>query len=537
MWIEQMQIPKGGMRVSDQYILEMRGITKVYPNGFIANKDVNLAVREGEIHALVGENGAGKSTLMKVLFGVESHEEGEILLHGSQVRITDPISAIDMGIGMVHQHFMLVPSLTVAENIVLGREPKKYGALVDMETAVRETSEICERYNLKVDPTARVDSLPVGQKQKVEILKALYRKAKVLILDEPTAVLTPQETEELFVELKRMREAGHTIIFISHKLNEVKELCDRVTVLRLGRTIGTADLEGLSEQQISRMMVGRDVILKIQKEKVHPKKEILAIRDLSLNSDDGRPIIRNLSFSVRSGEILGVAGVEGNGQRELSEIITGLRAFSHGEIKIEGVSIAGKTVKDIRRMGVSHISEDRMTYGVAANAGISENVISDRFDQPEYCKKGFLQGKAIEELTRQLIGEFHIKCDDGMQPIRMLSGGNMQKVVAAREFSLAPHLSIVNQPTRGIDVGATEFVRNKIVELRDKGTAVLLISADLNEILELSDSLIVMHGGEIVAYLPDSSQVTESELGEYMLGIRKQKQEEIRRVCHEYKTN
>ena len=519
--------------MSENYILEMRGITKVYPNGFVANKDVNLAVREGEIHALVGENGAGKSTLMKVLFGVESHEEGEILLRGEPVKITDPISAIDMGIGMVHQHFMLVPSLTVAENIVLGREPKKKGLLVNMEEAIRDTQAICDKYNLKVDPTARVRDLPVGQKQKVEILKALYRRAKVLILDEPTAVLTPQETAELFVELKRMKESGHTIIFISHKLNEVKELCDRVTVLRLGRTIGTADLAGLSEQEISRMMVGRDVILEIRKKVAMPTDEVLRVRNLNLNSTDGRPILRDVSFSVRAGEILGVAGVEGNGQREMSEIMTGLLPFARGEITISGRSIRGRSIREIRDMGISHISEDRMTYGVAANASVAENIISDRFHKLPYCKHGFLQSKQIEGLCRKLIEEFHIKCDDSGAPVKTLSGGNMQKVVAAREFSQNPKVSIVNQPTRGIDVGATEFVRNKIVELRDQGTAVLLISADLNEILELSDSLIVMHGGEIAAYLPDSSKVTETELGEYMLGIRHQTPEEIRSVCHE----
>lgn len=519
--------------MTDNYILEMRGITKVYPNGFIANKNVNLAVREGEIHALVGENGAGKSTLMKVLFGIESHEEGEILLNGQPANITDPISAIEKGIGMVHQHFMLVPSLTVAENIVLGQEPRKSGILMDMEKAVKETQEICDKYNLKVDPMARVRDLPVGQKQKVEILKALYRKAKVLILDEPTAVLTPQETDELFVELKRMKEAGHTIIFISHKLNEVKELCDRVTVLRLGKTIGTADLEGLTEQEISRMMVGRDIILKIEKNVAKPVEEVLRVRNLSLNSADGRPILRDVSFSVRKGEILGVAGVEGNGQRELSEIITGLQSFARGEVSIEGGDIRGKSIRQIREMGVSHISEDRMTYGVADRGTVAENVISDRFGKKEYCSFGFLKKKAINDLTKKLIAEFRIKCDDEDAPVKTLSDGNMQKVVAAREFSQNPRLSIVNQPTRGIDVGATEFVRNKIVELRDEGTAVLLISADLNEILELSDSLIVMHGGEIVAYLPDSGKVTENELGEYMLGIKHQTPEEIRRVCHE----
>ncbi len=518
--------------MAGSYILEMRGITKVYSNGFVANKDVNLAVREGEIHALVGENGAGKSTLMKVLFGVESHEEGDILLHGKPVKIDGPISAIDMGIGMVHQHFMLVPSLTVAENIVLGREPRKSGVLVDMEKAIADTAALCGKYNLKVDPAARVRDLPVGMKQKVEILKALYRQAKVLILDEPTAVLTPQETEELFVELKRMKEAGHTVIFISHKLNEVKELCDRVTVLRLGRTVGTADLAGLTEREISRMMVGRDVILKIEKSPAKPGPEVLRVRDLNLNAGDGRPILRNVNFSVRMGEILGVAGVEGNGQRELSELITGLLPFARGEIAIDGSPIRGKSIRQIRDLGVSHISEDRMTYGVADRATVSENVISDRFGKPEYCTRGFLRAKEIKKLTSQLVEEFHIKCDDASAPVKTLSGGNMQKVVAAREFSLGPRLSIVNQPTRGIDVGATEFVRNKIVELRDAGTAVLLISADLNEILELSDSLIVMHNGEVAAYLPDSSQVTETELGEYMLGIRRQGDEEIRRVCH-----
>lgn len=509
----------------------------MYPNGFVANKDVNLAIKKGEIHALVGENGAGKSTLMKVLFGVESHEAGEVLLHGNPVKITDPISAIEMGIGMVHQHFMLVPSLTVAENIVLGREPKRAGVLIDMDKAVKDTREICEKYNLSVDPTARVRDLPVGMKQKVEILKALYRQAQVLILDEPTAVLTPQETAELFVELKRMKEAGHTIIFISHKLNEVKELCDRVTVLRLGRTIGTRELKNLSEQEISRMMVGRDVILKIHKKEVHPQSEVLKIRDLSLNSSDGRPILRNINFSVRQGEILGVAGVEGNGQRERSEIITGLLPFARGCIEINGQEICGKSIRQIREMGVSHISEDRMTYGVAARAGVRENVISDRFSKKEYCGHGFLKNKPINELTEKLIQEFHIKCDDVNAPVKTLSGGNIQKVVAAREFSSLPKLAIVNQPTRGIDVGATEFVRNKIVELRDQGTAVLLISADLNEILELSDSLLVMHGGEIAAYFPDSRQVTESALGEYMLGIRHQSQEEIRRGCHECEAN
>ncbi len=513
-------------------ILLMDKITKVYPNGFVANKDVTLSINKGEIHALVGENGAGKSTLMKVLFGIEQPEEGKIYIKGKEVKINNPLEAIANGVGMVHQHFMLVPSLTVAENVVLGMEPKKNG-LFDFEEAVRITEEAVNKYNLKVSARAKVEDLPVGFKQKVEIIKALVRGAEILILDEPTAVLTPQETAELFVELKHLRDQGHTIVFISHKLNEIKELCDRLTVLRLGKSVGKAIVADVTEQEISKMMVGRDVVLKVEKTKAEPKETVLKVRDLRIASDTGRTIVDNISFSVRKGEILGVAGVEGNGQSQISEAITGLLGFQNGSITVNGVDVKGKSIRRIREMGVSHVSEDRMTYGVAATSGVKDNVISDRYYKKEFNKGLLMDKKKIEDLSDRLIKEFLIKCDDRDRAVKMLSGGNMQKVVVAREFSNNPKLVIANQPTRGIDVGATEFIRKRLVELRDEGTAVLLISADLNEVLELSDSLIVMNEGHIAAYIPDASSISDMELGEYMLGVKKQTPEEIARVAYD----
>lgn len=514
-------------------ILVLENITKVYPNGFVANKDVNLSVRKGEIHALVGENGAGKTTLMKILFGIENPEEGRILLRGEEVKILNSIDAINKGVGMVHQHFMLVPSLTVAENMVLGIEPKKKSGLFNFEEACRMTEEISEKYNLKVDPRARVEDIPVGDKQKVEILKALLRGAEVLIMDEPTAVLTPQEIKELFVELKRLRDSGLTVIFISHHLNEITELCDRVTVLRRGKTMGCMNVCDVDEREISRMMVGRDVVLKIDKPQAHPKDVVLKVKDLSINNSEGKRVVKDISFSVRSGEILGMAGVEGNGQSEISEAITALTPFKIGEITVNDVSIRGKSIKFIRNLGVSHVSEDRMTYGVAADAAVWENVVSDRYDHKEYQKGILLNMKKIHADAKVWIEDYLIKCNNDGETVRMLSGGNMQKVVVAREFSNHPKLIVANQPTRGIDVGATEFIRKKLVDLRDEGTAVLLISADLNEVMELSDSLMVMCGGEIAAYFPDASTVTDEELGEYMLGVKKMSDDEIRRVAYE----
>ena len=513
-------------------ILCMENITMVYANGFIANKNVSLSVNEGEIHALVGENGAGKSTLMKVLFGAEKPEEGRILLQGEEINIDNPTVAIKHGIGMVHQHFMLVPSLTVAENLVLGMEPKKNG-LFNMEQAVKLTEEASKKYNFKINAIARIQDLPVGQKQKVEILKALVRGAKILILDEPTAVLTPQETKELFIELKGLKNEGYTVIFISHKLNEVTELCDRLTVMRNGRTVGVDEIKNVTEQDISRMMVGRDVVLDIEKDQPKPGEIVLDVQHITKFAEGDKKIPNDVSFCVRRGEILGVAGVEGNGQKEISEIVTGMDHLFEGQVKVgaNSLDVRKSTIRDIRNAGASHISEDRMTYGIVADGTITENIIANRYFKPEYQKGLLIDEKKINSLVDQLIVDYNIKCDGKDQPIRMLSGGNMQKVVVAREFTSNPNLVIANQPTRGIDVGASEFIRNKLVELRDEGAGVLLISADLNEVMEVSDSLLVMNEGRIAAYFEDSSKVTEDELGEYMLGLKQMSPEQIGKVA------
>lgn len=513
-------------------ILSMKNITKVYPNGFIANKNVDFNLRKGEIHALAGENGAGKSTLMKILFGEEQAEEGTVIYKGSQVHITCPTKAIELGIGMVHQHFMLVPSLTVAENMVLGMEPKRFG-LMKRSEAVSRTVEIAEKYGLPIDPEARVRDLSVGLKQRVEILKALLRGADILILDEPTAVLTPQETVEIFQELKHLRKLGHTVIFISHKLNEIKEICDRITIMRDGRSVAVRVVQDVSQQEISRLMIGRDVELKTKKKPAAPGGVLLAVQHVSYHDAGGRGILKDVSLSVRGGEILGIAGIEGNGQNELSELITGMAKQQNGEITIGGNSIRKKSIRQIRQMHTSHISQDRMTYGVAGSAAVSDNIMADRYYKKEFNKGLLLNRRKIAEEAERLIGEYGIKCDDREQPVHMLSGGNMQKVVVAREFSSKPGLVIANQPTRGIDVGAAELVRNKLVELRDAGVAVLLISADLVEICELSDSILVLQDGKACAYFPDAGKTEALELGEYMLGLKTMEENKVRRVMHE----
>lgn len=513
-------------------ILEMQNITKVYPNGFMANKCVNFSVKKGEIHALVGENGAGKSTLMKILFGIETPDEGKIFLNGQEIKVDNPDNAIKYGIGMVHQHFMLAPSLTVAENMVMGIEPKKFG-LFDFATAVKMTREVAQKYNFDIDPQAHVKDLSVGQKQKIEILKALLRGAQILILDEPTAVLTPQETAELFVQLKKLREKGHTIIFISHKLNEIMEICDRITILRDGRMVGEANVSELTEQEISNRMVGRNVVLNVVKNPASPKETVMKVRNLSAVNQFGKEVLKNVGFDVRKGEILGIAGVEGNGQSEIAEIITGLKPYKTGTVELKGTNIQRLSIRELRNLKESYIPEDRMTFGCAGDVSIKENVISDRFYKKEYNRCGLLDSKKIQNEVNQYIKDYLIKCDDSEQPVSMLSGGNMQKVVVAREFSSSPDFIVLDQPTRGIDVGATEFVRKQIVKLRDQGSAIVLISADLNEVMEVSDSLIIMYEGEIVAYFPDSSKVTEQEMGEYMLGIKKMSPEELGDVIHE----
>lgn len=516
----------------DEFVVQMKGITKVYPNGIAANQGVDFNVRQGEIHALMGENGAGKSTLMKMLFGLEQPTTGEIIVNGETVRLTSPTVAISKGIGMVHQHFMLVPSLTVAENIVLGMAPKK-GMFIDYKKAVEITEEYAQKYNLFVDPDKRVMDIPVGMKQKVEILKALVRGAKILILDEPTAVLTTQETEELFRELIHLKEQGYTIIFISHKLKEIKQITDRLTIMRAGRSMGVYETASITEQEISRLMVGRDVVLAVQKDKAQPTEPVLQVRDLEYTNEWNKKMLDHVSFSVRRGEILGVAGVEGNGQGELVQMLFNLNQPDAGTATVNGKDIIGMPQDKIRALGVSLVPEDRMTYGIAGAATIEENVISDRVSEKRFNKGPLFNMKAIHEESDRLIKDYTVLCKSRQQKVQMLSGGNIQKVVVAREFSSDPELIIADQPTRGIDVGATEFIRKKLVELSRKGAAVLLVSADLNEVMELSDSLIVMYGGQIAAYFEDTSMLTDEIMGEYMLGLKRQSDEEIRRVCHE----
>ena len=526
-------MPDGIPGTKDEYVVQMKKITKVYPNGVAANQGVDFNLRRGEIHALMGENGAGKSTLMKMLFGLEQPTSGEIVVNGETLNLSSPSVAIAHGIGMVHQHFMLVPSLSVAENMVLGMVPTKSGAFIDKAKAIEITKEYAEKFNLHVEPEAKVMDIPVGMKQKVEILKALVRGAKILIMDEPTAVLTSQETAELFIELKNLKNQGYTIVFISHKLNEIMEITDRLTIMRNGRSMGVYNTKDVTKEEISRLMVGRDVVLTVQKDKAVPKQTVLKIRDLEYVNEWGKKMLDKISFDVRAGEILGIAGVEGNGQKELVDMLFNFNIPNAGTVTVNGTSILGMPQQQIRELGVSLVPEDRMIYGIASSASIEENVISDRAGKKKFNNGPLFNMNAIHEEADRLIKEFTVLCKSRSQHVGMLSGGNIQKVVVAREFSNDPVLIIADQPTRGIDVGATEFIRKKLVELSRSGIAVLLVSADLNEVMELSDSLIVMHNGQIAAYFDDTSHLTDDIMGEYMLGLKHQRKEEVRRVCHD----
>ncbi len=523
------------MNAAEQMVpaIEMKGITKIYSNGVVANKDVDFSVNYGEIHAVMGENGAGKSTLMKMLFGIEKLDKGQIYFEGKPVTINSPAEAIALKIGMVHQEFMLVPSLTVAENMVLREEPRK-GIFIDRNKAVEETRKISEAFHLPVDPGARVADLPVGIKQRVEILKALYRGAKILILDEPTAVLTPQETEELFRQLLILKEHGHTVIFISHKIREIKQICDRITILKNGRSMGVYQVKDISEADISRLMVGHEVKMNLEKKAAHPGDTVLKVEHVHYGYGEGRLKLNDVTFSVRKGEIIGIAGVEGNGQRELLECLTGLRKIQRGKVTIGGKDVSGMNIYEIReKTKTAYIPQDRLLFGVAAGATIEENLLANRMNYRDFSRWGVLKEKNFAKTAKDLIREFTIKCDSEKQLVSMLSGGNIQKVVVARELSMPRELIIIDQPSRGIDVGATKFIHEKIFELRDAGAAILVSSADLAEILELSDSLLVMYEGEIAAFFPHMEGVTEEQLGEYMLGIKKQTQEEIREAFHE----
>jgi len=518
-----------------EHILETRNLSKVYSNGTAANKRVDFAVKAGEILGLVGENGAGKSTLMKVLYGEEAPSSGEILLDGKPVSFSTAQDAIAAGIGMVHQHFMLVPSLSLAENLVLGKEPRKKGSgFYDLDEAVRITENLSKKYNLKVHARARVVDVSVSMRQKLEILKTLYREARILILDEPTAVLTPQESDELFEELKELKRKGHTIIFISHKLNEIFRLCDRVSVMRDGRMIATHDVADVDSQTISNEMVGREVKMTVDRHPANPGRPVLVVRDLSYVDDFGITMVDRVSFSLRSGEILGVVGVDGNGQSELVRIITGSTTALGGKVSANGIDITNAGPRKIRGAGVAHVAEDRMTVGTALPASIEDNILADRYRSAAFtAPMGFVRTVAMAQAAREVVKDFDIRCGSAKQQVASLSGGNMQKVVVGREFTAEASILIVSQPTRGVDIGAIEFIHKRIIEMRDSGKAVLLVSSDLQEVMALSDSLVVMNSGKIVAYFPDASSVTDKDLGLYMLGLARQNETELKGVLHE----
>ncbi len=513
-------------------ILEVVNVSKVYPNGVVANKGVNLSLQKGEIHAIVGENGAGKSTLMKILFGMEAKTSGTIKYEGKEINLKSPIDAINRGICMVHQHFMLVPSLSVAENIVLGMEPAKFG-VVNYDQAVKDAEELAEKYHFDIDAKAKIRDLSVGIKQKVEILKALHRGAKLLILDEPTAVLTPQETEELFRELVLLKEQGHTIVFISHKLNEVKEICDRITVMRKGESVGVFEVKNITKEDISNLMVGKEFDWALEKKVAKPQDVVLKVRNAFKMNDMDKVVLNGVSLSLRAGEILGVVAVEGNGQTELIEGLTGYNAFDKGEVTLCGKHFTKTNIKDIRDAGLVYIPQDRMTVGISKEMSIQDNMISIFIDNDDFCKNGILQGKKIQEWVDNNIEEFNIVAKNKDVQIGSLSGGNIQKVVVAREVSNQFSVIVADQPTRGIDIGAARFIHKKLIELRDEGAAVLLSSADLSEVLDLSDSIIVMYSGKIVAYFATTEGLDEKKLGLYMLGLEKQSEAEIGACVYE----
>jgi simple sugar transport system ATP-binding protein len=505
--------------VTDELVLEMRGITKRFP-GVVANDHVDLGVRRAEVHALLGENGAGKSTLMNILYGLYKPDEGEIRLKGKPVSFTSAKDAIEAGIGMVHQHFMLIPVMTVAENIVLGTEPVRGGVILDEGAAARRVEELARSFKFDVDPEARVDSITVGQQQRVEIMKALYRNADVLILDEPTAVLTPQEASDLFEILRTLRREGISIIFISHKLNEVLEIADRITVLRRGKTIETVPREGATEESLARSMVGREVLLRVDKPPAHPGDVLLRVEDLNVVDDRGIAKVNGVSFDVRAGEIVGIAGVDGNGQSELIDAIAGLRKIASGHVEVAGRRFDSASAREMLDAGVGHIPEDRQRRGLVLEFSIAENIALHDYANPPDAKWGWIFPKRFVERARTLIKEFDVRGGGPMTPAGALSGGNQQKVIAAREISRDPKVLIAAQPTRGLDVGAIEFVHRRLVEEREEGRAILLVSLELEEILSLADRIIVLYEGRIVG--EHGADVTEEEIGIEMLGGGKQ---------------
>ncbi|MEI8094619.1 MAG: ABC transporter ATP-binding protein [Spirochaetales bacterium] len=503
-----------------EYAIEMLGITKVFP-GIIANDDVTLQVKPNEVHALLGENGAGKSTLMSILFGLYDPDGGSIRIDGQPVTITNPNDAFAHGIGMVHQHFKLVHNYTVTENIVLGQIPRGFAGNTDLREAEARVAALSEKYSLNVDPRAKIESITVGMQQRVEILKILYRNANLMIFDEPTAVLTPQEIDELMVTLGRLKAEGKTIILITHKLKEITESADRCTVLRRGKVVGTVNVADTTEQALAEMMVGRPIKFGLDKVPAKPGKVVLSLKNLTVKGDKGNDAVRGLSLEVRAGEIVGIAGVDGNGQTELLSAITGLVAPSGGTIELNGEDITKMTIRDRIRHGIGHVPEDRHKHGLVLDFRLDENLVLKTFDRAPYSNAvGLLHQKPMLEHAKTMIEQFDIRAGQGpVTKARSMSGGNQQKAIIAREIDLSPELLVVAQPTRGLDVGAIEYIHQRLVAERDKGRAVLLVSFELDEILGLCDWIAALSKGEIVGLVP-AEKADVNEIGAMMAGVR-----------------
>ncbi|AMA62194.1 MAG: ABC transporter ATP-binding protein [Kurthia gibsonii] len=498
-----------------EYVIEMLGIRKQFGD-FVANDDITLQLQKGEIHALLGENGAGKSTLMNVLFGLYQPEAGQIKVNGKEVQITDPNKANELGIGMVHQHFMLVENFTVTENIILGSEPTKMG-LINIRKAAKKVKALSEQYGLNVDPYAKIEDISVGMQQRVEILKTLYRGAEMLIFDEPTASLTPQEIEELIQIMKRLIAEGKSIILITHKLKEIMEVSDRVTIIRKGKGIGTVTTAETNPDQLAEMMVGRQVVFKTEKTPAHPKEVILQVENLTVTDNRNIERVKNLNLSVRAGEIVGIAGIDGNGQSELIEAITGLRKVSSGKVTLKGKDLTNLKPRKITETGVGHIPQDRHKHGLVLDYPISYNIALQTYYQKPISKAGIIDYKEVNKLAKAIIEEYDVRTPSPSTEARALSGGNQQKAIIGREVNRDPELLIAALPTRGLDVGAIEFIHRRLIEQRDKGKAVLLISFELDEVMNVSDSIAVIHDGSIIDTVKPQ-ETTEQKLGLLMAG-------------------
>jgi len=504
------------------YIVEMLHITKDFP-GIRANDDISLQIEEGSIHALLGENGAGKSTLMSILFGLYQPDSGTIRVRGKEVKISDPNVATALGIGMVHQHFKLVHNFTVTENIILGMEPRK-GVTIDIRSAERKVEEISKLYGLAVDPRAKIEDISVGMQQRVEILKMLYRDAEILIFDEPTAVLTPQEIHELMHIMRRLVQEGKTILLITHKLKEIKEVADVCTVLRRGKLVGTVPVADTNEEKMAEMMVGRQVNFHVEKNPARPGPELLRIESLNVKNSKGVLGVKNLSLSVRGGEVLGICGIDGNGQTELVYAITGLQKAESGRIFLRDKEITHLSIKERSDLGLGHIPEDRQKHGLILDFTLGENFVVHNYYRKPFANFGILNQKQILENANRLIREFDVRSGQGaFTPARSMSGGNQQKAIVAREIDRSPDVFIVVQPTRGLDVGAIEYIHKRIIEERDKGKAILLVSLELDEIMDVSDRIAVIYNGEIVGIV-DARETNENELGLMMSGALRKHQ-------------